>query len=329
MSPLKASCHAEKMTERRMLYPEIEPFNTGTLPVDELHTLYFEECGNPDGKPAVFLHGGPGAGSNPTHRRLWDPQAYRIVVFDQRGCGRSTPHAETSSNTTWDLVADIERLRKHLNIDRWQVLGGSWGSTLALAYAQTHPEQVTELILRGIFLLRKWEIDWLYQEGASALFPDLFEAYRDHIPLSEQADLLNAYYRLLTSEDRAAVEAAAIAWSTWEGSTLSLLPRHDLVEQFTNPHLAVSLARIESHYFTNGGWFDTEDQLLDNIDCIRNIPAVIVHGRYDVITPMQNAWDLHKAWPEAELHITPDGGHSFDEPGNLDVLIRSTDRFAR
>lgn len=315
------------MTERRTFYPEIEPYKFGRLAVGEVHTLYYEECGNPNGKPAVFLHGGPGAGSNATHRRLWDPEAYRIIVFDQRGCGRSTPHADLTDNTTWDLVADIERLRAHLGIDKWQVLGGSWGSTLALAYAQTHPDRVTELILRGIFLMRRWEIEWLYQGGANALFPDAFESYRDHIPPAEQGNLPDAFRRRLLDNDPAVVEAAAIAWSTWEGSTLSLLPRPDLVDQFVDPHLAVSLARIESHFFSHGGWFDTESQLLDNVDRIRDIPTVIVHGRYDVITPLQNAWDLHRAWPEAELFITDDGGHSFDEPGNLDVLIRSTDRF--
>lgn len=315
------------MTERRTFYPEIEPYNTGILTVSDLHSIYFEESGNPDGKPAVFLHGGPGAGSNPKHRRLWDPAAYRIIVFDQRGCGRSTPHAELRENTTWDLVADIERLRDHLGIEQWQVFGGSWGSTLALAYSQTYPDRVTEIILRGIFLLRPWEIQWFYQEGASALFPDLFEAYRDHVAPEEHDDLMSAYHRRLNSDDPAVVSAAAAAWSSWEGSTLSLLPRPDLVETFTNDHLAVSLARIESHFFVNEGWFESEDQLLRNVDWIRDIPAVIIHGRYDVITPIQNAWDLKKAWPEAELIINPDAGHSFDEPANLDALIRATDRF--
>ncbi|NNF53298.1 MAG: prolyl aminopeptidase [Acidimicrobiales bacterium] len=315
------------MSERRPFYPEIEPYDTGMLAVSDLHSIYFEESGNPDGKPAVFLHGGPGAGSNPKHRRLWDPTAYRIIVFDQRGCGRSTPHAELRENTTWDLVADMERLRDDLGIDRWQVFGGSWGSTLALAYSQTYPDRVTEIILRGIFLLRPWEIQWFYQRGASAIFPDLFAAYCDHVAPEEQDDLLSAYHRRLNSDDPAVVSAAAAAWSAWEGSTLSLLPRPDLVETFTDHHLAVSLARIESHYFVNGGWFESEDQLLRNVDWIRDIPAVIVHGRYDVITPIQNAWDLKQAWPEAELIISPDAGHSFDEPANLDVLIRATDRF--
>ncbi len=315
------------MNERRSCYPEIEPYNTGMLPVGDGHTLYFEECGNPDGKPTVFLHGGPGAGSSPSHRRLWDPDVYRIVVFDQRGCGRSTPHAELRANTTWNLVGDIEVLRRHLEIEKWQVFGGSWGSTLALAYAETHPDRVTEIILRGIFLLRAWEIQWFYQEGASALFPELFEPYRSHIPAEEQDDLPSAYHRRLTSSDPSIIRAAAAAWARWEGSTLSLLPRPDLVDMFTEDHVAVSLARIESHFFTNRGWFDSEDQLLRNADRIRHIPGVIVHGRYDVITPMRNAWDLHAAWPEAELIISDDAGHSFDEPGNLDALIRTTDRF--
>jgi len=290
----------------RSLYPEIEPFNSGTLAVSPLHTLYYEESGNPKGKPVVFLHGGPGGGTNPKCRRFFDPAIYRIVLFDQRGCGKSTPHAELTDNTTWDLVADIERLRTHLSIARWQVFGGSWGSTLALAYAQTHPDKVTELVLRGIFLLRRKELEWFYQEGCNSLYADAWETYRDAIPEVERADMMSAYYRRLTSPDAKTRVAAARAWSVWEGATSYLW---------------------QDHYFVNGGFLEHDDQLLRNVDRIRHIPAVIVQGRYDVVCPMRSAWDLHRAWPEADLKIVQDAGHSAFEPGITDELIKATDYF--
>lgn len=314
-------------SDYRTLYPEIEPYDSGYLAVDTRHTLYYEQCGNPNGKPVVFLHGGPGGGAGPSSRRFFDPTHYRIVLFDQRGCGRSTPHADLVDNTTWDLVADIERLREHLTIDRWQVFGGSWGSTLALTYAQTHPERVTELVLRGIFMLRRAEMLWFYQQGASALFPDAFEAYRDHIPVGERGDLISAYYRRLTSDDEQTRLEAARHWSGWEGATSYLKPSRDPMNTTTASRFALAFARIECHYFVHGGFFDTDDQLLRGIDRIRAIPCVIVHGRYDVVCPLANAWDLHRAWPEADLRITPDAGHSAFEPGNRHALLAATDEF--
>lgn len=309
------------------LYPLPEPFNSGQLKVSDLHEIYFEECGNPDGQPVVMLHGGPGGGAGPIMRRFHDPKIYRIVLFDQRGCGRSTPHAELRENTTWDLVADIERLRTHLGIDRWQVFGGSWGSTLALAYAQTHPERVSALVLRGIFMLRRAELQWFYQEGASWLYPDLFAAYRDFIPTAERGDLLRAYHKRLTGEDTALRVAAARRWATWEGSTLSVLPDPDRVNAFDDPHYALAFARIEAHYFANGGFFDHDDQLLRNVNRIRKIPGVIIHGRHDVVTPMKNAIDLAAAWPEAELRIVEDAGHAASEPGIAAALVEAGRRF--
>jgi len=312
---------------RRTLYPPIEPFRTGRLRVSDLHEIYFEESGNPQGKPVVFVHGGPGGGTDPRQRRFFDPRAYRIVLFDQRGCGRSTPHAELRANTTWDLVADMEKLRAHLGIERWQVFGGSWGSTLALAYAQEHPERVTELVLRGIFLLRKEEIDWFYQGGANALFPDAWEGYLAPIPEAERGDLLRAYHRRLTSDDpRVRVEAAR-AWSVWEASTSKLLPDPDLIARNGEDEFALAFARIECHYFVNGGFFREPDQLLRNVDRIRHIPAVIVQGRYDVVCPAQTAWALHRAWPEADFRLVPDAGHAALEPGILHELVTATDRF--
>jgi proline iminopeptidase len=295
--------------------------------VSELHELYFEESGNPNGKPVVFLHGGPGGGTEPRMRRFFDPAAYRIVLFDQRGCGRSTPHAELRDNTTWDLVADIERLRTHLGIEKWQVFGGSWGSTLALAYAEEHPERVTELVLRGIFLVRKKEIDWFYQGGASYLFPDAWEHYLAPIPKEERGDLLAAYRKRLVSDDAEVRAQAAKAWSVWEGSTSTLLTDPDLVKKTAGDAFALAFARIENHYFVHGCWFSPESQLLDRVERIRHIPAVIVQGRYDVVCPVESAWELHRAWPEAELKIVGDAGHSAMEPGNVDQLVRATDRF--
>ena len=312
---------------RRTLYPEIEPFDSGMLAVSPLHTLYYEQCGNSHGKPAVFLHGGPGAGCNPKCRRFFDPARYRIVLFDQRGSGRSTPNAELRENTTLDMVADIEQLREHLHIDRWQVFGGSWGSTLALAYAQIHPQRVTELVLRGIFLLRRWEMEWFYQRGCDTIFPDAWEAYVEHIPPGERGDLISAYHRRLTGADPATRLAAAKVWSTWEGATSHLRQDPDYIASTGSDDFALAFARIECHYFVNGGFFERDDQLLHNAHKLKEIPGVIVQGRYDVVCPIRSAWDLHRAWPEADLRIVPDAGHSAFEPGITHELIEATDRF--
>jgi len=317
------------MSARRSFYPDIEPFDTGTLAVSDVHTIYYEQSGNPNGKPVVFVHGGPGGGTDGKQRRFFDPAKYRIVLFDQRGCGRSTPHASLVDNTTWHLVADIEALRGHLGIERWQVFGGSWGSTLALAYAQKHPDRVTELVLRGIFMLRQAELHWFYQDGASAIFPDAWEGYLAAIPEAEHGNLMKAYYRRLTSEDPAVRLAAARAWSTWEASTSFLLQSRDYIVHAGEDDFATAFARIECHYFVNGGFFEVDDQLLRDIGKIRHIPGVIVQGRYDVVCPMMSAWDLHRAWPEAKLHVIHDAGHSAYEPGIVDALIAATDRFAR
>jgi len=315
--------------ELRTLYPEIEPYDTGMLKVSDLHTLYYEQSGNPNGKPVVFLHGGPGGGTNPKCRRFFDPAVYRIVLFDQRGCGKSKPHAELHENTTWNLVADIERIREHLGIDKWQVFGGSWGSTLALAYAQSHPEQVTELVLRGIFMLRRWELEWFYQKGCDALYPDAWESYLKAIPEVEHGDLMSAYYRRLTSSDPIERVEAARAWSVWEGATSYLWQDEGHIQSSGEDEFALAFARIECHYFVHGGFFERDDQLLRNVDRIRNIPAVIVQGRYDVVCPMRSAWDLHRAWPEADLRVVQDAGHSAFEPGNISELVKATDRFGR
>ena len=311
----------------RSLYPDIEPYDSGLLPVDERHTLYYEQCGNPQGKPVVMLHGGPGAGCGAKMRRFHDPAHYRIVLFDQRGSGRSTPHADLVGNDTWSLVADIEKLRTHLGIERWQVFGGSWGSTLALAYAETHPQHVSELVLRGIFMLRRWELQWFYQEGCSRLFPDAWEQYLAPIPVVERGDLISAYYRRLTSPDEATRLAAARSWSVWEAATSLLLQDADFIQGHEDPHFALSFARIENHYFVNGGFFEVEDQLLRDAHRLHGIPGTIVHGRYDVVCPLQNAWDLHKAWPQAKLVITPGSGHSAFEPENTAALVEATDAF--
>jgi proline iminopeptidase len=312
----------------RQPYPEIQPYRQGMLQVSDLHTLYFEESGNPQGKPVVFLHGGPGGGSLGIYRQMFDPKQYRIVIFDQRGCGRSTPHAELRENTTWDLVADIEQLRGFLGIEAWMVFGGSWGSTLALAYAETHPDRTTELILRGIFLLRQEEIQWFYQSGASYLFPDAWEKYLEPIPMEERSDLVAAYHRRLTSPDKTVRAIAAKAWSIWEGSTSKLMVDGDLRGRFSQASFADAFARIECHYFVNRGFFEVDDQLLRHVDRIRHIPTVIVQGRYDVVCPLRSAWDLHRAFPEAELMVIPDAGHSMTEPGILTALLDAVDRFA-
>jgi proline iminopeptidase len=317
------------MTQVKTLYDPIEPFNTGRLKVSSIHELYFEQVGNPTGKPAVFLHGGPGGGISADYRRYFDPKVYRVVLFDQRGSGKSTPHASIEENTTWDLVADIERLREHLGIDRWQVFGGSWGSTLALAYAETHSDRVSELVLRGIFLCRPKEIHWFYQEGASAIFPDVWEEYLKVIPESERADMVSAYHRRLTSEDAAVRLEAARAWSIWEGSTSKLFFDPTTIEKFADPEFALAFARIECHYFMNNAFFPTDNYLIENVGRIRSVPSVIVQGRYDVVCPIISAWDLHRAWPEAQLKIVPDAGHSISEPGIIDALVEATDNFGR
>lgn len=317
----------------RTLYPPVEPYDSGMLEVGGGQRVYWEAVGKPDGKPAVFLHGGPGGGASPDHRRLFDPERYRVILFDQRGCGRSLPHAsergaDLSANTTWHLVEDIERIREALRIERWLVFGGSWGSALALAYAETHAERVTEIVLRGIFTLRREELDWFYQGGASALFPDLWERFVAPVPEGDRADLLAAYSRLLWDPDPLVHGSAAVAWSTWEAATLTLRPRPEIVAAFADPRYALAFARIENHYFVHGGWFE-DGQLIRGAGGLGAIPGVIVQGRYDVCTPPITAWDLHRAWPEAELRIIPDAGHAYDEPGILDALIEATDRFAR
>jgi proline iminopeptidase len=311
----------------RELYPPIEPYIQGTLKVSDLHTIYFEQSGNPNGKPVVVLHGGPGGGCLPEYRQYFNPEKWRIIMFDQRGCGRSIPHAELRENTTWDLVRDIEKLRTCLGIEKWVVFGGSWGSTLSLAYSETHPERCQGLILRGIFLLRSPEIRWFYQEGASYIFPDAWEEYLKPIPLEERDNLLQAYSKRLNSDDPNIRLEAAKAWSIWEGSTSKLYVDANLKQKFGQDEFAIAFARIECHYFVNGGFFQPEDQLLKNIDRIRQIPGVIVQGRYDVVCPMKTAWELHQAWPEAELIVVPDAGHSMSEPGIRSALIEASDRF--
>ena len=309
------------------LYPPIEPFKVERLKVSDLHELHLEQSGQPGGQPVIFVHGGPGAGSGPKHRQFFDPEAYRIVVFDQRGCGKSTPAASLEQNTTWDLVEDMERIRVHLGIDRWVVFGGSWGSTLALSYAETHPDRVTALVLRGIFLLRPHEIRWFYQEGASFVFPDVWETFIAPIPEQERGDLLRAYHRRLTGDDEAERATVARSWATWEATTIHLRPSEETVDEMAAPDAALNLARIESHFFMNGGFFRHPDQLLDNVSVIRHIPGVIVQGRYDMCCPMTSAWDLHRRWPEADLEVVPDAGHAAFEPGIADRLISATDRF--
>ena len=322
------------ISQLREMYPPIEPLEHGMLPVGDGHEIYWEVCGNPAGKPVVFLHGGPGGGCNPDQRRYFDPAKYRIVLFDQRGCGRSVPHAsapdaDLSTNTTWHLVADIERLREHLGIDTWQVFGGSWGSTLALSYAQTHAERVTELVLRGIFTLRESEIHWFYQEGASQLYPDAWEKYLSVIPEAERGELVAAYNRRLFNPDPAVHVPAGVEWTVWENSTVRLIPdAAAIAEARADEASAVAFARIENHYFSNAGFMEDGQLIRDAAAKLAGIPGVIVQGRYDVCTPAQTAWDLHRAWPEAEFHMIADAGHSATEPGIVDALIRATDNFA-
>ncbi len=313
-------------THRRTLYPAIEPFESGRLDTGEDHQVYWERCGNPEGLPAVFLHGGPGAGCSPAHRRLFDPKRYCVTLFDQRGCGRSTPHASLENNTTWHLTADIEHLRERFGVDRWLVFGGSWGSTLALAYAEQHPDRVSGLIVRGIFTLTQAELDWYYQGGAAWLFPDQWEKFLAPIPEGERGDLIAAYHRRLIDEPGEGQIEAARAWSLWEGATITLLPNPQ-ASDYGEPRYALAFARIENHYFTHKGWLE-EDQLTRDAGRLAGIPGVIVQGRYDVATPARSAWRLAQAWPRAKLEIVDDAGHAFDEPGILDRLIRATDAFA-
>ncbi len=314
-------------SELRGFYPEIEPFETGFLDVGDGHTIYWERVGTRGAKPAVFLHGGPGGGTSPLQRRLFDPKLYDVLLFDQRGCGKSTPHAGLDANTTWHLVADTERLREMTGVDKWLVFGGSWGSTLALAYAETHPEHVSELVLRGIYTLTSAELEWYYQFGVSEMFPDKWERFQAPIPEDERHDMMGAYRRYLTGTDRKKQLECAIAWSTWEGGTITLLPNPDYEAHFGEDDYAIAFARIENHFFVHAGWMD-EGQLLRDAHKLKDIPGVIVHGRYDMPCPAKYAWQLHKAWPKADFHLIEGAGHAYLEPGILDQLIRATDRFA-
>ena len=310
------------------LYPPIEPYQQGYLEVSDLHTIYYEQSGNPAGKPVVVLHGGPGGGSAPMYRQYFDPQKWRIVMFDQRGCGRSTPYAELKENNTWNSVADIEQLRQHLNIEQWVVFGGSWGSTLSLAYSQTHPARCKGLILRGIFMLRPQELQWFYQSGASYIFPEAWEHYLKPIPVAERDDLISAYYKRLTNPDKKIRLEAARAWSVWEASTSKLIPSEKSIKRFGEDEFAEAFARIECHYFVNKGFLKTENQLLDNCDRISAIPGVIVQGRYDIVCPVITSWELHLAWQTAKYVVVPDAGHSVSEPGIINALIEATNQFA-
>lgn len=310
------------------MYPSIEPYSHGHLDTGDGHQVYWELCGNPQGKPAVFLHGGPGGGCTPEHRRLFDPARYNVLLFDQRGCGRSTPHASLDHNTTWHLVEDIERLRAMLGVEQWLVFGGSWGSTLALAYAQTHPARVSALIVRGIFTVRRAELHWYYQEGASWLFPDFWQDYLAPIPPAERGDLMAAYRRRLTGDDLAAQREAARAWSLWEGRTIRLLPDADLQAHFSDPHFALAFARIENHYFVHQGFLE-EGQLLRDAHRLAGIPGTIVQGRYDAATPARTAWELAQAWPTAKFELIEGAGHAYNDPGIQEALIAATDRYAR
>ena len=316
------------MENQLNLYPKIKPYDSGFLN-DDQHQVYFEQCGNPNGKPAIFLHGGPGGGGSEDVRRFFNPDLYRIIIFDQRGCGRSKPHGCLENNTTWHLVSDIENLREKLGIEKWLVFGGSWGSTLSLAYAQAHPKSVSELVLRGIFLLRKEELHWFYQDGASRIFPEAWSGFLDIIDEDKRNNLMSSYHEIFKSDDKEKRLKAAIAWSKWEAATSSLAYKPSLVEEFSNPEFALAFALIENHYFVNKGWFKTENQIIENIDIIRSIPAVIVQGRYDVVCPMKTAWELSEAWPEAELIVAPASGHTAFEKEITHALISATDKFGK
>ena len=328
-APADGTMGAMQSPERTELYPPIEPFDSFHLEVGDGHRLYVDQCGRPDGKPVIVLHGGPGGGGSLRLRRFHDPARYRIINFDQRGCGRSLPHAELSANTTWHLVEDIERIRQRLGIERWQVFGGSWGSTLALAYAQRYPRRALELVLRGIFLLRRSELTWFYQQGASELFPEAFEEYLAPIPPAERGDLMSAYHRRLTHADPALRLAAAKAWSVWEGKTSYLEAKPEDYAVNAEDHFALAFARIECHYFVHGGWFEQDGQLLAQAGRLAGIPGHIVQGRYDVVCPARSAFELYRAWPGSSLEVVPNAGHSANEPGITAALVRATDRFAR
>ncbi len=311
----------------RTLYPPVEPFVRHTLKVEVPHALYVEECGSPSGIPVLFVHGGPGGGCEPWHRQLFDPDRYRIVLFDQRGCGRSTPHASLEGNTTAALLDDMERIREHLGVERWMLFGGSWGSTLSLLYAEAFPERVLALVLRGIFLCRRQDIDWFYQQGASRLFPDAWQDFIAPVAPERRGELVQAYYELLTGPDEIHRLAAARAWSVWEGTTSTLDRKPSLVSHFADSHVALSMARIECHYFVNDA-FIRPDQILADADRLKGIPGRIIHGRYDVVCPVDQAFALHRVWPEAELNIIPASGHSAGEPAIADALLAATDHFA-
>jgi proline iminopeptidase len=315
------------MTDLRTFYPPLEPYETGTLDVGDGHVLYYERSGTPGAKPAVFLHGGPGGGISARHRQLFHPELYDVLLFDQRGCGRSTPHAGLEASTSWHLVADIERLREMAGVEKWLVFGGSWGSALGLAYAETHPQRVSEIVLRGIFTVRESELHWYYQFGASEVHPEKWDEFLAPIPAHERHDLRAAYRRRLVGDDEAVRLEAAQAWSLWEGRTLTLLPDEDMKAGFGDPHFALAFARIENHYFVHHGWFE-DGQLIRDAHRLRGIPGTIVQGRYDMACPTRTAHDLHKAWPEADFHLIESAGHAFSEPGILDRLIRATDDYA-
>jgi proline iminopeptidase len=315
------------MTDLRTLYPAIEPYETGMLDVGDGHSVYYERCGTPGATPAVFLHGGPGGGVSPAHRQLFDPARYDVLLFDQRGCGQSTPHASLEANTTWHLVADIERLRALVGVERWLVFGGSWGSTLALAYAETHPDQVSAMILRGVYTATPAELAWYYQFGVSEMFPDKWAGFVAPIPPAERGTMIEAYRRILTGDDEAAKLAAAKAWAVWEGETITLLPDPALTAAFQDGHFALAFARIENHFFAHNAWLE-DGQLLRDAGRLTGIPGTIVHGRYDMPCPARYAFALHQAWPEADFHLIEGAGHAYNEPGILDQLLRATDRFA-
>ena len=310
------------------LFPHIEPYSTGFV-TEGFHEIYYEECGNPSGKPVVFLHGGPGGGGSEDVRRFFDPSLYRIIVFDQRGCGRSKPHGCLENNTTWDLVSDIEKIRSTLNIRKWMVFGGSWGSTLALAYSQTHPESVSEMILRGVFMLRQKELDWFYQEGASKIFPDDWESFVAIIPHQKRNNLMVAYNEIFNSNDEDLKLEAAVNWSRWEAATSKLVQNNSLMDEFSDPYFALAFALIENHYFINKGFLDSEDQLIKGIEKIRHIPAKIIQGRYDIVCPMETAYEVYKEWPEATLEIAKSSGHSAFEKEIIHLLVSATNEFAR